>query len=330
VAVAVVVGNWQGEAVLPDCLRSLEQQTLAPADVIVVDASSGDRSVAVAREHGARVLVRANRGLGHLYNEGARAARAPFVLCVNNDVALDRRCLELLERELDADGARFAADPRQVDWAGSRLVHARARLSRGPLLRQPLPGFRLELTAPAETVVPTLSANGGAMLVRRERLLELGGFDETMFMDFEDLDLCWRAWLRGWPSVYVPEAVVRHRVGAVTSEAMLRRRLVSSHHNLLRFALKCLPAREASRMLLGELIRLPRHPRLVAPALARVLRELPEVRRERRSASPSARFTRWVLAGMPGELPPAARGAAVGAAEERERRLQQDLQVDER
>ena len=53
------------------------------------------------------------------------------------------------------------------------------------------------------------------MLVRRERLLELGGFDETFFMDFEDLDLCWRAWLRGWASVYVPDAVVRHRVGAV-------------------------------------------------------------------------------------------------------------------
>jgi N-acetylglucosaminyl-diphospho-decaprenol L-rhamnosyltransferase len=328
--VAVVVGNWQGEAILPECLRSFEKQALQPDEVIVVDASSADRSVAVAREHGAKVLIRANHGLGHLYNEGARAANTPYVLCVNNDIALERRCLELLAAELDADAGRFAADPRQVDWSGERLVHARARLTRGPLLRQPLPGFRLELAVPAETVVPTLSANGGAMLVRRERLLELGGFDETMFMDFEDLDLCWRAWLRGWPSVYVPDAVVRHRVGAVTSQDVLRRRLVSSHHNLLRFALKCLPAREASRVVLGELLRLPRHPRLVVPALAQLARELPEVRRARRAASPSSELTRWVLDGMPGELPPAAGGAAVGAAEERERRLQEDLQVDER
>ena len=36
------------------------------------------------------------------------------------------------------------------------------------------------------------------MLVRRSMFLELGGFDETFFMEWEDLDLCWRAWLRGW------------------------------------------------------------------------------------------------------------------------------------
>jgi GT2 family glycosyltransferase len=297
--VVVVVGNWQGERILTESLTSLRRQTLRPAEVVVVDASSTDGSASVAEAAGARVLVRANRGLGHLYNEGARSSEAPYVLCLNNDVALEPRCLELLAAELDADGNRFAADPRQLDWSGERLVHARARLSRGPLLRQPLPGFRLDLAAPSATVVPTVSANGGAMLVRRERLLELGGFDETMFMDFEDLDLCWRAWLRGWSSVYVPEAVVRHRVGAVTSEATMTRRLVSSHHNLLRFALKCLPVRHAGRVLAGELLRLPRHPRLVAPALAAVTRELPEIVRELRKARPSSDFTRWVLDGMP-------------------------------
>ena len=75
------------------------------------------------------------------------------------------------------------------------------------MFRQPLPGFRLDLAVPATGMVADVSANGGAMLVRRDRLLELGGFDETMFMDFEDIDLCWRAWLRGWESVYVPMPV---------------------------------------------------------------------------------------------------------------------------
>ena len=52
-----------------------------------------------------------------------------------------------------------------------------------------------------------MCANGAAMLVRRDALLELGGFDETFFMELEDIDLCWRAWLRGWPSVYVPDGL---------------------------------------------------------------------------------------------------------------------------
>ena len=80
--------------------------------------------------------------------------------------------------------------------------------------------------------------------------------------------------------------VVRHRVGAVTTPGRCDRRLVSSHHNLMRFALKCFPARDAARVLAGELLRLPRHPRLVGPALWQVGRELPRrtLRRERTTA----------------------------------------------
>jgi N-acetylglucosaminyl-diphospho-decaprenol L-rhamnosyltransferase len=297
--ITIVVGNYEGERLLADCLASIDAQTRRATASIVVDASSSDGSAALAEELGARVLIRENRGLGYLYNEGARAAATPYVMLVNNDVALDTRCLELLGAELDRDERRFAADPRQMSWSGEELVHARAMLSRGPMFRQPLPGFRLDLTVPANDVVPTVSANGGAMLVRRDWLLELGGFDETMFLDFEDIDLCWRAWLRGWESVYVPDAYVRHRVGAVTTPGLVRtRRLVSSHHNLMRFALKCFPATDAMRVVGGELLRLPRHPRLVGPALWQVVSSLHEIGRERRLVRPDRIFTNWVLSGM--------------------------------
>jgi GT2 family glycosyltransferase len=119
-------------------------------------------------------------------------------------------------------------------------------------------------------------------------------------MEWEDLDLCWRAWLRGHGSVYVPEAWLRHRVGAATSPGDLTRRLSSSHHNLMRFALKCLPAGAAARVLAGELLRLPAHPRLIAPAAVRVVRELPEILRLRRAIGPSQRHLDWILGGMPG------------------------------
>jgi GT2 family glycosyltransferase len=297
--VAVVIGNYQGERVLGDCLESLGAQTLEPSHVVVVDGASTDGGPALAARFGAQVLRVDNLGLGHLYNRGVDAVEAPLVLLANNDVAFDARCVELLAEALLEDGRRFAADARQMDWEGSRLVHARSALRRGPLLRRPLPGFDLLLTVAADVVVPTLTASGAAMLVRRDLLLALGGFDETFFMDFEDIDLCWRAWLRGWPSVYVPEACVRHRVGAVTTSEILPRRLASSHHNLLRFALKCLPPEDALRVLLGELLRLPRHPALVAPALARVAAELPEILRLRRRTKPRRDFLGWVLEGMP-------------------------------
>lgn len=297
--VAVVIGNYQGERLLPDCLASLETQTLRPREVLVVDGASTDRSVEVAEALGARVLRRDNRGLGHLYNEGARAASAEHVLLLNNDVALDARCVELLVAALAADESLFAADPRQVDWQAGRDVHARTTLARGRLIREYIPSLHLDDCVPSAEIVPTVSAHGAAMLVRREPLLEFGGFDETFFMEWEDLDLCWRAWLRGRGSIYVPDAWLRHRVGAATGARDLPRRLSSSHHNLMRFALKCLPARTAARVLAGELLRLPVHPRLIAPAVVAVARELPEILRLRRRIAPSRAHFEWLLAGMP-------------------------------
>src|SRR5262249_56403891 len=118
-----------------------------------------------------------------------------------------------------------AADPRQMGWDGATLVHGRVTMRRGPLLHEILPGYRLDQRTAASDVTPTVFANGGAMMVRRDRLLALGGFDESFFLAFESIDLCWRAWLRGWSSVYVPEAVLRHRVGAGSPTAVLSRRL---------------------------------------------------------------------------------------------------------
>ena len=295
--IAVVVGNHQGERFLAGCLESVSAQTRAPGEVIVVDGGSTDRSVEVAGKLGARVLRAENRGLGHLYNLGARAAASDYVLLSNNDVAYEPECVSALAAALDEDDRRFAADPTQLDWDGENVVHARTTLTRGRMWREYFPGLHLDDNVPAQSTVPTVSAHGAAMLVRRGRMLELGGFDESFFLEWEDIDLCWRAWLRGWPSVYVPEARLRHRVGGVTSEHVRARRSASSHHNLLRFALKCLPPAAAARVVAGDLLRLPKHPRAISTALLQVARELGEIVRERRRLRPSEDLLARMLEG---------------------------------
>ena len=169
--VAVVVGSYAGEPHLPECLRSLRAQTVPPAELVFVDASSGDRSAEVAERSGARFLVVPNRGLGFLYNRGVEAVSAPYVLLSNVDVSYDDRCLELLAGALEADPRAFAADARQLDWDGTRVVHGHTTLRRGRLLHEYLPGLHLDHRAGADAVVPTVAANGAAMLVRRARFL---------------------------------------------------------------------------------------------------------------------------------------------------------------
>ena len=294
--VAVAIGNHQGEQVLRDCLESLDAQTRRPAEIVVVDGGSTDGSRDVATEFGVRFLPAPNHGLGFLYNRGVEATQAEHVLLLNNDVALDPDCIQLLSARLAADSACFSADPTQLDWSGRHVIHAQTTLRRGRLVREFIPGLHLDSNVARAEVVPTVSSHGAAMLVRRSMFVELGGFDETFFMEWEDLDLCWRAWLRDWSSVYVPQARVRHRVGAVTGKAVLPRRSASSHHNLVRFALKCLPAAPAARVVGGELLRLPRHPRAIGSGLARVPAELPAILRIRRSLAPNRRVFEELLA----------------------------------
>jgi GT2 family glycosyltransferase len=298
--VAVVIGTYEGADHVTECLRSLQAQTHRPTEIVVVDASSNDGTVEIAQELGASALVVPNNGLGFLYNRGAENASAPYLLLSNVDVSYDATCIERLVEALNADESRFGADARQLDWDGAELVHGLTTLRRGPLLRQYFPGLILDHRVEADGVTATVNANGAAMLVRRDRFLELGGFDETFFLDWEDLDLCWRAWLRGWPTVYVPDAWLRHRVGAVTSTAMAPRRLASSHHNLIRFALKAFPPAAAARVVAGELVRWPRYPSAIGRALGRIAIELPEIVRLRRSIQPSRRVFDAMLSGKLG------------------------------
>jgi GT2 family glycosyltransferase len=296
----LVIGNFEGERFLDECIASAQAQTLAPRETIVVDGDSRDASRERAATLGARVLHVENHGLASLYNRGVEAATTELVLLSNTDVVYEPRCFEELAHALDAFPRAFAADARQLDWTGRRVVHALTTLRRGGLFHEWFPGLRLDHVVPSDETSATVVAHGAVSLVRRSRFLELGGFDETFFLDFEDVDLCWRAWSRGWASLHVPAATARHYVGGVTTSAVLPRRLASSHHNILRFALKCLPARAAATVVLGEVLRAPIHPRVLPPAIAAVMQELPEILRLRRETAPRRELLEWFLAGQPG------------------------------
>ena len=63
---------------------------------------------------------------------------------------------------------------------------------------------------------------GGAVLLRRRYLDDVGLFDERFFLYYEDTDLSWRGRLRGWRYVYVPGAVVRHHHAPVVGRRLGR------------------------------------------------------------------------------------------------------------
>ncbi len=203
-SVTAIVVAFDSAHALPECLGAL---TADGVPAIVVDNASTDESAAIAERLGARVVHNArNEGYGRANNAGARAAESEFILVVNPDVVADRgAAAALLDAARRYPDAGFFA-PQIVEPSGRVFFQPRS------LLASYLPNPTGKLVLPeGEACAPFFS--GACFLIRRDLFLNLGGFDENIFLFYEDDDLCRRVADSGSALIYVPQAVVRHGRG---------------------------------------------------------------------------------------------------------------------
>jgi GT2 family glycosyltransferase len=205
--VDVVVVTYNSAAVLEQSLRSIP----VFANVIVADNGSRDASLAIARSCGATIVENgANLGFGTACNRGAAAGAAELILLLNPDARLMEGALERL---LDAAGQHPEAGaftPRMLRSDGTQSFRSRSFLVAAPrrgVRRPPMPQQDCEIDV----------FSGAAVLLRRPAFEAVGGFDESIFLYFEDDDLAVRLRAAGWRLRYVHEAVAEHRGAAATS-----------------------------------------------------------------------------------------------------------------
>jgi GT2 family glycosyltransferase len=242
---AVVIPNWNGREILGACLDSVAAQTLAPAEVIVVDNGSTDGSLELlaAREPPVTVIeMGRNTGFAVAANRGIEAASAGLVALVNTDVVLEPDWLERMERTLGEHPGAASVACKMVDLRDPAVVwDAGDFLRRDGQAEQRGRGEpdRPEFDVPGEAV----SACAGAALYRRAPVLELGGFDERFFAYLEDVDLGLRLRLGGWSCRYEP-AVAAH-AGGGSSGQLERPMLAWVERNTLLLLWKFFPLRWA-------------------------------------------------------------------------------------
>jgi GT2 family glycosyltransferase len=295
--VAVVIVNFDGEALLPACLAALAAQTLAPDEIVVADNGSRDRSVGSVRERHPAVRVLElghNHGFAGGANRGVRATSAPWVCVLNSDATPAPDWLEELT----------AAPRDERTWSlGSVLVSARSGLieSAGDQYHRDGYAYKLLRERPLDELPAApyrvFAAPGAAPVFRRDVFDALGGYEERFFLYYEDVDLAFRAILAGYHALLVPSARVVHQLGATTRSLARGRFYVS--RNSIWCAVRCLPDAKPRPLLRRCLLELrTNRPRRNAPVeiagrlaalagLPRVLRERRAIQRGR-SASPEA------------------------------------------
>jgi len=213
---SVIIPHWNGLEHLDVCLNALRRQTFAAHEVILVDNGSTDGSQRYVREHFPEVRLielAENRGFTGACNEGYAKSRGEFVCLLNNDTEADAGWLEAIVTAFDHNPRVGAVATKMLLFDQRDHFH-----SAGDYYRvDGIPGNRgvwQRDTGQYDRQEPMFSACGGAAAYRRTMLQEIGFLDDAFFFSCEDVDLGWRAQLAGWEVLYVPEAVVYHKLKA--------------------------------------------------------------------------------------------------------------------
>lgn len=269
---AIVVAHDSAD-VLPACLTALAETDYPSLDVLVVDNASNDASAQVAGGRAGVRLVHAgeNLGFGRACNLGARSANGDVLVFLNPDVVVTPAWLNPLVEHLHTEPDVAILCPTTV--RPDEDVAPVARLEDCPNLA------------------------GAAMALAKPMWEWLGGFDEQIFLYWEDTDLCWRTWLGGRRVVKDHESIVCHQRGGSGGGLRWSAEQVK---NGLYVHLKLMPwvhiARFGARMAAKTALRLAqqRDPALLG-AWAWNLAHLPDTLRRRRDSLagvPSARRRR--------------------------------------
>ena len=281
-AVSIVIVNWNTQALLRQCLRSLPWDSPdLTLDVIVVDNGSTDGSPEmVAREFPRVRLVRNDDNLGFVKanNQGLAAATGDFLFMLNSDTEVRAGAIERLvavaagdatigavgPTTLNSDGTRqgsFGPFPRLISRFVPHVLEARYTRSR----------LQAAAAAPDGTVAVDWLA-GSALLCSRRVLDTVGPLDERFFMWYDDLDWCRRVAAHGLRCVLVtPATIVHHgrQSGQQLEDARLQEQLLTSEYLYLRLH------HGRAHMRLAMLLR------LLKAALSLALRRSPDANRRK-------------------------------------------------
>lgn len=260
-ALSIIIVSWNVRDLLAACLRSvvegqgsgigdqgpdvydLSSGSRPPStEVIVVDNASADGTAdMVAAEFPAVRLIAnsENRGFTAANNQGLAVARGRHVLFLNPDTVVLGDALPRMVSYMDAHPSVGALGP-QLRYGDGSLQSSRRRfpsLMMALLESTPLAWhwpnnpwarrYRMD-DVPLPTAGQAQEVDwlvGAALLVRREALAQVGGFDEGYFMYSEELDLCRRLRAAGWQIVYLPEAEIIHYEGKSSEQAVAARHI---------------------------------------------------------------------------------------------------------
>lgn len=255
---AVVILNWNGEAMLRQFLPSVISGSCEEGTVVyVADNASTDRSCEVVEKEFPSVrLIRLERNYGFAegYNRALAQVEAEYVVLLNSDVEVTDGWLQDMVTYMDTHPEVAACQPKILSYQHRNLFEY-AGASGGFMDRYGYPFCRgrvldtvEEDKGQYEDIIPVFWATGAALMIRLEVYRKVGGLDARFFAHMEEIDLCWRLRSRGYELVCIPSSKVYHVGGATLKKENPRKTFLNFRNNLL-MLYKNLPEEELTSVM---------------------------------------------------------------------------------
>ena len=205
--VSVIIINYNGKYLLEKCLESLFKVTYNNFEVILVDNNSSDETVDfITKNYPSIILIKldANKGFAEPNNIASKVAKGNFILFLNNDTEVTPNFLTELVQVLLAND--------QIGICQSLLLKPDGEIDSSGDFIDTI-GVVYNSKKQINKIREISSARGASMIIRKKLFLDLDGFDEKFFVSFEDVDLGWRTWIKGYKVVINPKSIVYHHGG---------------------------------------------------------------------------------------------------------------------
>jgi GT2 family glycosyltransferase len=242
--VSIIIVYWNNAAHLPHCLECLSQQTCRDFEVLIIDNGSLDGGTnKIEQEYPQLALhierLSANKGFAWANNLGARIARGRWLALLNTDAFPEPDWLEKLLQAAQRHPEYSFFSSRQIQFNQPDILDGS-----GDEYHMSGLAWRRFYNYPAQNhglhEEEVFSACAAAALYNRDDFQEVGGFDESYFSYFEDVDLSFRLRLAGGRCLYVPQAIVHH-IGSASSGKTSNFAVYYGHRNMVWTFFKNMP-----------------------------------------------------------------------------------------
>jgi len=219
--ISILILNYNGRALLKQCLDSIFAQNCSDFEVILADNNSSDDSVSWTKENYPKVKIikhKKNLGFAGGNNCALPYANGEWIFFLNNDAFLEKNCLNVLVEHIKGRKAeQLVFAPLMLKSDLPHLVD-----SAGDMLYPWGYAYRYEnVLANGKKFLEDreiFAACCGAAVFNKDLLRRLNGFDDDFFLYYEDIDLSLRARHLGAEILFVSKAKVFHKGSATVGK----------------------------------------------------------------------------------------------------------------